>query len=169
MESCGELTDVQAKASGILVETRYNWSATTTINDQAIEELKYIIKDLKTRSVDIVFACAFGQSARYILEEMKTQNYAPSFVTFLPLDQQYNAIDPALSNYITGCSRFDAFALFPNDPVFGDTQLFVQSFEKQYGSMPDDFAAFGAMSGVIYQTALRVKAICDSNGTINIS
>lgn len=86
---------------------------------------------------------------------MKTQNYAPSFVTFLPLDQQYNAIDPALSNYITGCSRFDAFALFPNDPVFGDTQLFVQSFEKQYGSMPDDFAAFGAMSGVIYQTALR--------------
>jgi hypothetical protein len=59
--------------------------------------------------------------------------------------------------------------LFPDDPVFGDTQLFAQSFEKQYGLMPDDYAAFGAMSGVIYQTALKVKAKCDSNGTINIS
>eukprot|EP00029_Vermamoeba_vermiformis_P003667 TRINITY_DN14207_c0_g1_i1.p1 TRINITY_DN14207_c0_g1~~TRINITY_DN14207_c0_g1_i1.p1 ORF type:complete len:770 (-),score=68.29 TRINITY_DN14207_c0_g1_i1:85-2394(-) len=155
LEACGELTDVQAKAGGILVVRRYNWSATTDlVDDQAKSEIKEIINDLKTRSVDIVYTCAFGQTARYVLNEIRAQNYSPGFITFQPLDQQFNSIDPVLSDYITGNSRFDASALFPSDPIFGDTQQFVQSYQNMYGSIPDEYAAFGAMTGEIYQTAL---------------
>ncbi len=62
--------------------------------------------------------------------------------------------------------QFDAFALYPTDPIFGDTGQFVQSYQKIHGSIPDDYAAFGAMAGEIYQTALLVNFKCELNGTI---
>lgn len=46
---------------------------------------------------------------------------------------------------------------FQFDPIFGDTKQFVQAYEDIYGIKPDDYAAFGALTGEILQHGLTVS------------
>jgi hypothetical protein len=92
------------------------------------------------------------------MDQFREHNFAPNFVTFLPFDTQYSDMDNSLSDFITGCSRFEAGANFVKDPIFGGTQKFVQAYQSKYGSTPDDYSAFGAMAGMLYQISIQSAA-----------
>lgn len=89
------------------------------------------------------------------MKEFKQQDYSPHFVTFLPFNDQYSEMDNSLNDFVTGCSRFEASANFGTDPIFGSTQRFVQLYQNKYTALPDDYAAFGAIAGLVYQTAIE--------------
>jgi len=51
-----------------------------------------------------------------------------------------------------------------NDPIFGGTQQYVREYVAKYGVTPDDYGAFGSITGMLLQLSIEVSITLQANG-----
>jgi ABC-type branched-subunit amino acid transport system substrate-binding protein len=155
---CGAITPSLALDQGLSVKGRFQ------VPSVDVPELspadKVVFEDAVNRalnsSADAIVGCMYGAAAQALLQIFYDRQVAPKafiFVTFTA--SEWNELPPHLSNFVAGVEQYDSITNWPSDVFVGPSTNFTAIYTQRYGEAPDEYAAFGALSGYALQWAVE--------------